>query len=245
MVKKELALIDFPPVEHKLVFGHLKHCYLLKSGKAKYQKRALEERDSTKQLLRYALLYNTYDRTAHVELYLAGELLGLKGFLARAWAAPKRLKEMLSGVPDVLVAERNAVRKRCADPEVLAEVETKLGVTVEVATETAFSAAPLVRAIEREWQRVLIQAHELELDADLVSTLSPFVSMGVSLEGHFSTVSARYQERWIRNPRTAYGRPPVKPAPEDWTREALSEYEPPIESWAASNFFAYFVESRV
>jgi hypothetical protein len=49
-----------PPVEHKLVFGHLKHWHVLRDGTLKHHDKVLELQ-SSKQLVNYALLFNVFE----------------------------------------------------------------------------------------------------------------------------------------------------------------------------------------
>lgn len=232
-----------PPMEQKLVFGILKHWYLLKDGLPKWQAKALDERDN-KQLLRYALLFNTYDNAAHVEIYLDGDDLNLCGLLARAWAEKyeSRGNVRLTGVPEVLVVKRSAARKACVDPETLLNVATQLGVTVVEESPTAVSAASLVKLLEREWgYAVRDLTKPIRFNEFNTAILSNHVSLNVAGLAFHSKTPKFYAElyagaRQSKNPH------PGRLLPEAWTQSALDMLPTPRTSWLSTRYWAYFGE---
>jgi hypothetical protein len=228
-------------MEHKVVFGHLKHWYLLKDGTPKQQDKTLTEK-TEKRLIWYVLVFNTFDESSHVELLLDESHLSLCGMLARAWAGEKMHKRMMTGMPEQLVIKRSAVDRTCLDPSTYDAISDELGLRVVENSDTAISANAITRRIETDFHNVCYRPENpLTVGLSNIAHIGSLVSAGVSIDRTFSMSTALMSDYVLRNKK---GKQQSKPVPLDWTAKALTHYKEPPSSWRETEFRHYFSEMK-
>ena len=233
-----------PHVEHKLVLGLMKHWYLLKDGTPKFQAKALDSRDDSKQLLRYALIFNVWDGSSHSEIYLAGEEFDLEGFLVRAWSTGKSIPVMLSGLPSILYVPLGMNSIVC-DADMLIPLCCELHVSLEPAQAAGVSGASHVRLIQSQWSAVVNPAiRRVRANANNLPAYSAAVSMGASSDALYSTNSQRFIDNVRYGPFPVTQSQLIRAIPEQYLRNFfLHYYEHPVESWADTVWSPYFAKA--
>jgi hypothetical protein len=230
----------FPPMEQKLVFGYLKHWYLLRDGIARHQIKPLEEHGD-RQLIRYALLYSTLEHLTHVELYLDGEKLSLRGLVARAWSDSKLPTQLLRGVPEVLIARTNTIDKACRDPETLEDIVLDLDVELgeDTSGSAAGSAAGFPRFIDHAMSSLFHRPRPVT--SLLLAAFNADLSADVTHQAAFQPTVPRFREARYLGLRI--GKHQVgNPLPKHWTQAALGEFSPPRDTWANTQYWSFFAD---